>query len=303
MTGPVVVLGAGAVAGLGLLLVVLGAVSRPSLAQRLAAADAAARAARRPTPLAQGGRRLRWGQAAADAFLERGWASAGLRAGPGVWWSAPPRSTSPASSQPVVWRAGGGADGGPGGGRGRRRCAAAGAGVVHGAGRRGRVRAAGPAGALSCRLPGGRTSGVVVGAFLELVAMRMAGGAGLAEAVREAATVGDGWGVLSDPRGGRGGAADGRDAGDRRLERLGTELGLADLADLGRNLTLVEDSGVAMRDTLTARAASLREPGACPRRWGRRGRRASRWSWPRRCWVPASWCSLGYPAVARVLAA
>jgi tight adherence protein C len=99
---------------------------------------------------------------------------------------------------------------------------------------------------------------VAVGSFLDLVAMKMASGSGLAEALREAAAVGHGWafarlrGALEDAR------LDGLTPG-AALGALGEELGLADLRDLSATLALVDTSGAQAETSLRTKASSLRD--------------------------------------------
>jgi Flp pilus assembly protein TadB len=78
----------------------------------------------------------------------------------------------------------------------------------------------------------------VVGAFLDLVAMNLAGGRGIRDALEIARLHGVApWTALG---------------------RLGEEMGVDELRDLAAALALVADDGAKIRDSLTARAASLR---------------------------------------------
>ena len=97
-----------------------------------------------------------------------------------------------------------------------------------------------------------------VGSYLDLVAMTMASGAGLAEALRSAAAVG-GPGAFARIRGA---LEDARTDGltpAAALGRLGTDLDLPDLVDLAAALTLVDAAGAQAEESLRAKAASLRE--------------------------------------------
>ncbi|HVA60930.1 MAG TPA: hypothetical protein VNG13_10415 [Mycobacteriales bacterium] len=97
-----------------------------------------------------------------------------------------------------------------------------------------------------------------VGAYLDLVAMRMASGAGLAEALTDAARLGRGdafariRGALSDAR------TDGLSP-PAALGRLGDELALPELVDTAARLALVEGGGAQAEASLRAQAASLRD--------------------------------------------
>lgn len=99
---------------------------------------------------------------------------------------------------------------------------------------------------------------VATGAYLDLVAMRMASGAGLAEALGEAAQLGGGPAFVRL----RGALADARTDGlapAAALGRLGEELALPDLVDTAARLSLVDTSGAQAEASLRAQAASLRD--------------------------------------------
>jgi Flp pilus assembly protein TadB len=97
-----------------------------------------------------------------------------------------------------------------------------------------------------------------VGSYLDLVAMKMASGAGLSEALRDAAAIGgDGpfariRGALEDAR------TDGLTPA-AAIGQLGDELSLPDLRELSAGLSLVASSGAQAEESLRAKAASLRE--------------------------------------------
>ncbi len=97
----------------------------------------------------------------------------------------------------------------------------------------------------------------VVAAYLDLVAMNLAGGRGLPEALMSAAEISDGWALrrLRDC------LTDARLAGVPQwtaLGELGTELGVRELTDLGAALNLVADDGAKVRASLTSRAETMR---------------------------------------------
>jgi tight adherence protein C len=96
-----------------------------------------------------------------------------------------------------------------------------------------------------------------LGAWLDLVALEMAGSAAPAEALPRAARVGSGWplAVLRDTlyRTTRAG----RDQWEA-LTDLGNRIGVRELTDLGSLMRLVSHDGARARDTLTARARSIR---------------------------------------------
>ncbi len=96
-----------------------------------------------------------------------------------------------------------------------------------------------------------------IGAFLDLVAMNLSGGRGVPEALLAASEVGSGWALwrLRDA------LANARITGQtpwQALGALGEEVRVDELRDLAAALSLVADDGAKVRESLTARAASLR---------------------------------------------
>src|SRR5262245_4631130 len=97
----------------------------------------------------------------------------------------------------------------------------------------------------------------VVGSFLDLVAMNLAGGRGLPEALMTASTIGDHWAMARI----RQALANARLIGITpwdAMARLGEDLGVEELRDLASALALAGDEGAKIRSSLLARAASLR---------------------------------------------
>jgi Flp pilus assembly protein TadB len=97
----------------------------------------------------------------------------------------------------------------------------------------------------------------VIGAYLDLVAMNLAGGRGLPEALMTAAEVSDGWALVRI----RSCLADARITGISQwvaLGRLGAELGVEELQDLSVALGLVADDGAKVRESLASRAETMR---------------------------------------------
>ena len=96
-----------------------------------------------------------------------------------------------------------------------------------------------------------------LGAYLDLVALEMAGAAAPAQALTSAARVGAGWpmALLRDTlyRATR----SGKDQWTA-LTELGERIGVAELRDLGALVRLVEHDGARVRATLSARAATMR---------------------------------------------
>jgi Flp pilus assembly protein TadB len=96
-----------------------------------------------------------------------------------------------------------------------------------------------------------------VGAFLDLVAMNLAGGRGVPEALMAASEIGGGWALWRI----RDALANARITGQtpwQALGSLGEEVRVDELRDLSAALSLVSEDGAKVRESLTARAASLR---------------------------------------------
>jgi Flp pilus assembly protein TadB len=96
-----------------------------------------------------------------------------------------------------------------------------------------------------------------VGAFLDLVAMNLSGGRGVPEALMAASEVGGGWAMWRI----REALASARITGLTPWQALGSladEVRVDELRDLSSSLSLVADDGAKVRESLTARAASLR---------------------------------------------
>jgi hypothetical protein len=96
-----------------------------------------------------------------------------------------------------------------------------------------------------------------VGAFLDLVAMNLAGGRGVPEALMAASEIGGGWALWRI----RDALANARITGQtpwQALGSLGEEVRVDELRDLAGALSLVSEDGAKVRESLTARAASLR---------------------------------------------
>jgi tight adherence protein C len=97
----------------------------------------------------------------------------------------------------------------------------------------------------------------VVGSFLDLVAMNLAGGRGVPEALQSASRISDGWAMVRI-----------RDTLEMArlqgatpwsaLGQLGEDMRVDELRDMAAALALVADDGAKVRDSLSARAASLR---------------------------------------------
>ncbi len=97
----------------------------------------------------------------------------------------------------------------------------------------------------------------VVGSFLDLVAMNLAGGRGLPEALMAASTVGDHWAMARIRQALSNARVIGITPWDG-VSMLGRELGIEELRDLASALALAGDEGAKIRHSLMARAESMR---------------------------------------------
>ena len=99
---------------------------------------------------------------------------------------------------------------------------------------------------------------MAVSTYLNLIAMNLAGGRGVPEALARSAELGTGWAfTLITER-----MDLARDIGQtpwQALKELGDDVGLSELTDLGSALTLVGDSGSRVKNTLIARAGTMQQ--------------------------------------------
>ena len=145
-----------------------------------------------------------------------------------------------------------------------------------------------------------RSFRTAISGYLDLVAMRMASGAGLAEALTDAANVGEGFAFVSL----RAALLDARTDGvtpAAALGRLGEQLVLPDLVDTATRLSLVDSSGAQAARSLQAQAASLRDR-ALTDTQGRANERSQSMLVAQVVLGLGFVVFLGYPAVAKVLA-
>ena len=94
--------------------------------------------------------------------------------------------------------------------------------------------------------------------FLDLVIVVLAGGAGVSSALRQASEAGDGWAYVQI----RGALARGRLRREPPwvvLGQLGAELGITELEELAASVSLAEREGASVRQSLAAKAASIRD--------------------------------------------
>ena len=140
----------------------------------------------------------------------------------------------------------------------------------------------------------------VLSAFLDLVAMNLAGGRGVPEALQAAASISDGQDVVR--------IRDTLEAAKLQgvtpwtaLGALGDELDVEELRDLAAALALVAEDGAKVRDSLTARAASMRSKELAEIE-GRAAARSQSMLVAQLLLCLGFLLFLMYPAVARVLA-
>ena len=100
-----------------------------------------------------------------------------------------------------------------------------------------------------------------LGSFLDLVVIALAGGGGVETALADAASVGEGW-AFDELRHSLDAARLARDTPWSALERLGNELGVAELGELAASVGLAGAEGAKVRASLGAKAASLALPPA-----------------------------------------
>jgi tight adherence protein C len=96
-----------------------------------------------------------------------------------------------------------------------------------------------------------------VATYLMLVGLVRYGGAGAVESLENAAQIGDGW-VFDRIRDALADARFANEAPWARLRQVSAEIGVPDLGDVGDIMSLVGDQGAQVYQTLLARAQSLR---------------------------------------------
>ncbi len=97
----------------------------------------------------------------------------------------------------------------------------------------------------------------VLGAFVDLVVIDLAGGAGVESALADATECGDGW-AFGRLRRALDGARLRQESPWKALGRLGDELGISELVELSASVGLAGTEGAKVRASLAAKAASLR---------------------------------------------
>ena len=98
----------------------------------------------------------------------------------------------------------------------------------------------------------------MVSSFLDLVSMNLAGGRGVPEALQSASAISNGWGMVRI----RETLQTARLQGVTpwaALGELGEEMAVEELRDLAAALALVAEDGAKVRESLAARAVSMRQ--------------------------------------------
>jgi tight adherence protein C len=99
---------------------------------------------------------------------------------------------------------------------------------------------------------------LALGAFLDLVVVSIAGGTGVSGSLQTAARVGHGWAFGEISRALDNSQVTGETPWDA-LGRLGTELRVSSLSELAASVSLSGTEGARVRDSLAAKATSLRQ--------------------------------------------
>lgn len=94
--------------------------------------------------------------------------------------------------------------------------------------------------------------------FLDLVVISLAGGAGVESGLRDAAGIGEGW-AFTQLRSALDVTMLTGETTWSALGRLGEELGVAELSELAASVSLAGTEGARVRESLAAKAKSLRE--------------------------------------------
>lgn len=136
-------------------------------------------------------------------------------------------------------------------------------------------------------------------AFLDLVAVNLAAGRGVEGALDTAAAAGQGW-AFGEIRQALYRAKVMGDTPWSGLDRLGEEVGIADLRELAASVSLAGDNGAKVRTSLAAKAQSLRVKGLAEVEAAAQSA-SERMSLPVILLLCGFVLFIGYPAIARVL--
>ena len=135
--------------------------------------------------------------------------------------------------------------------------------------------------------------------FLDLVAVRLAGGAGVESALAQSTQSGNGWAFTEL----RQALAEARLMGEppwAGLDQLGTAIGISELNELAASVTLAGDEGARVRVSIAAKARSIRSRGLADAESAAQAA-SERMSLPIVLLMFGFVVFLGYPAVMQVL--
>ena len=138
-----------------------------------------------------------------------------------------------------------------------------------------------------------------LGCFLDLVAVRLAGGAGVDSALAGSAAAGEGW-AFSELRQALSEAGLRGEPSWNGLAELGEEIGIGELQELAASAGLAGDEGARVRVSIAAKARSIRTRGLADAE-GAAQAASERMSLPVVLLMTGFIVFLGYPAVAQVL--
>jgi hypothetical protein len=135
--------------------------------------------------------------------------------------------------------------------------------------------------------------------YLDLVAVRLAGGSGVDGALSTSARSGNGW-AFTEIRHALDAARLMGEPPWTGLDRLGTELDIAELRELAASVTLAGDEGARVRESIAAKARSIRLRGLADAETAAQSA-SERMSLPIVLLMLGFVAFLGYPAVMQVL--
>lgn len=138
-----------------------------------------------------------------------------------------------------------------------------------------------------------------LGCFLDLVAVRLAGGAGVDSALAGSAAAGEGW-AFSELRHALTGARLRGEPSWLGLASLGEAIGVSELQELAASAGLAGDEGARVRVSIAAKARSIRMRGLADAE-GAAQSASERMSLPVVLLMTGFIVFLGYPAVAQVI--
>jgi Flp pilus assembly protein TadB len=99
---------------------------------------------------------------------------------------------------------------------------------------------------------------LALAAWCDLLAMSLAAGRGIEQAVTTAALAGDGW-AFGELRGALSAGHVRSETPWATLDQLGSNLGIGDLRELAATIAMAGEDGAAVRDAVTTKARTLRE--------------------------------------------